>query len=322
MLGIMEIKRWSPKNPVGIKVPEEHFLLNELFCRADIRCPKGTDEAYYRRFNAKFYWSTIRVPTWAFKPDDWTGVFLDGLNSLSSEWKGKKVWEVGVGTGVNLVMLHQATPEVQWFLSDYDERCVPLALENLFRFAKDDGSIRDRVRPLRGSWDLTVPLGSSGVKAPKVDVIFGCLPQVPADIDLSVGDRVAHYYDPTRYPQAHQNALGLGLVETLLAQGRTALNPCGKIILNLAGRPGRKRLMSLFRDAGYSPYEVVSTEIRQHAKTSLASLAALEKSGHGDFEFFADSSCKEPIDAQEAEVLRVEGHEVYHRIYVIAGTLV
>lgn len=262
----------------------------------------------------------IKVPKWAFKPDDWNRALLDGFDRLVYDWNwdGLGVWEVGVGTGVNLVVLRHMlrVNSIKWYFSDYDARCVPLAMENLLCYCGD----RRGLYPLKGSWDLVTP-PKGGLKAPKVDVVFGCLPQVPLHTDLSVGDKRAHYYNPKRYPKAHQNALGLGLVETLLVRARDVLNPGGKVILNLAGRPGRKRLLSLFRETGYNPHMVESAKIEQHAGTSLASLAALEKNGHDDFEFFTDFSCEEPIDARGAEALRVAGEDVYHKIYVIAGTL-
>ncbi|MDO8620589.1 MAG: hypothetical protein Q7R64_04560 [bacterium] len=268
----------------------------------------------------RFFRSTIKVPSWAFKPDDWTNEFLVGLAELSTGWRGKRVWEIGVGTGINLVMLSTAK-NVEWYFSDFDERCVPLALENIRRFTRNNRQLCKKLHPLFGVWDIFTPLQESGVEVPKVDVVYGCLPQVPAHIDLSVGDRIAHYYDPERYPEAHLHALGLGLVETLLTRAREVLNPKGSVVLNLAGRPGRKRLLSLFRKAGYEPHVVHSASIAQHQGTSLASLAELEKNGHDDFEFFNGFDCQELIDAREAEARRLRGESIYHNIYVIVGTL-
>lgn len=260
----------------------------------------------------------LKIPKWAFKPDQWSVAFLRGLTKIVRSWKSKSVWEVGVGTGVNLVTLHDQVLNAEWYFSDYDSRCVPLAMENIFRVSPKCKNLN----PLEGSWDLLTPPTKGGLKAPKVDIIFGCLPQVPMQLDSSLGDdRLAHYYDPKRYPRAHLNALGLGLVETLLVRARKVLTPKGSVVLNLGGRPGRKRLLELFREAGYTPHVVHSETIEQHAGTSLASLAELEKNGHGDFEFFVDAHCKKPINAKVAEKRRVKGKRIYHKIYVIAGTL-
>lgn len=259
----------------------------------------------------------LEIPKWAFKPDQWSEAFLRGLVKLVSNWESRRVWEVGVGTGINLVTLHVHARDAKWYFSDYDPRCTRLALENSLHF----GLKRKNLHPLQGQWDLVTPPVGSRLKAPKVDVIFGCLPQVPSDSNLAVADRRAHYYNPVRYPRAHFNAFGLGLVETLLVDARNVLIPGGSVVLNLGGRPGRKRLLDLFQQARYTPLIVHSETIEQHASTSLASLAALEKNGHGDFEFFADAFCRQLLNAQEGEKRRREGKKVYHKIYVIAGKL-
>jgi hypothetical protein len=189
-------------------------------------------------------------------------------------------------------------------------------MENLLR----TGAKRKRLHPLRGTWDLVTPPQDSEQNAPRVNVIFGCLPQVPTDLNLSVGDRTAHYYDPSRYREAHHNALGLGLNETLLVRAKKVVAQGGSVVLNLSGRPGLGRLRSLFKEAGYRPEVIYSETIPQHADTSLVSLAALEESGQSDFEFFADAHCLRPINAREAEARRVKKQEVYHNIYVVAGT--
>jgi hypothetical protein len=95
------------------------------------------------------------------------------------------------------------------------------------------------------------------------------------------------------------------------------------VVLNLGGRPGLEKLRSLFQDAGYQPKVVWEETIPQHAETSLASLAILERDGrHDGFEFFEDSLCAKRIGAREAEARRLRGEPLFHKIYVIAGTLV
>ncbi|PIQ68431.1 MAG: hypothetical protein COV91_04155 [Candidatus Taylorbacteria bacterium CG11_big_fil_rev_8_21_14_0_20_46_11] len=298
---------------------------------------KGDNAFYTGTYSSlKPEWAfSLDAPEWAFKPDLWSVVFLRGLTRISDDWNHKRIWEVGVGTGLNVMILRKLTEGCHWFLSDYDARCVPLAEENLSRFPytldKSHGKAPHTLHPLKGSWDLVTPPSDSEHEAPKVDVVFGCLPQVPAHIDRPTGDWIAHYYDPERYPKAHLNALGLGLVETLLVDAKKILRTGGQVVLNLSGRPGLDRLKSLFNKNGYRlrnltgyyrPEGVIWTQgISQHPGTSLASLAALEKSGHKDFEFFADFELWEPINAGEAEERRIAGEKVYHKIYVMAGTL-
>jgi len=262
---------------------------------------------------------SISVPSWAFTPDQWSRAFLRGLIKVAPTWENSNVWEVGVGTGINIALLRKYATNATWFLSDYNQRCVPLAIRNILHFKLT----RRNLRPLVGSWDLVTPPKETRQRVPKVNVVFGCLPQVPSEENLSFGDRRAHYYNPRQYWEAHSNALGLGLNEALLQRAKKVLYPKGQVVLNLSGRPGLKKLQSLFLEAGYQPNVVWEETIPQHVGTSLASLAALETTGHHhDFEFFKDSRCTSRIGAREAEARRIKGQAIFHKIYVIAGTLV
>ncbi len=258
----------------------------------------------------------IEVPAWAFMPDQWSAAFLNGLYRCSPTWRGKRVWEVGVGTGVNLIALSGLVQPLRWYFSDFDQRCVPLALRNITRSV----GLNHRYHALSGSRDLLN--APDGGMSPTVEVIFGCLPQVPVEvIDLGEGDNFSHYYCPKRYPKSHLHPCGLGLVEALLKQARDVLTPRGEVVLNLGGRPGQERLLQMFAECDFEPAIVHVEVVPQHAATSLASLAALENGGHADFEFFADAGHEERINARHAEHRRLRGQPVFHRIYVIKGTL-
>lgn len=270
------------------------------------------------RFNLDPKSGGIRVPEWAFIPDGWSLTLLRGLGKLAHTWSEKCIWEVGVGTGINIAALKYFTLNARWYFSDYNPKCVPLAMENILHVHPEDGT---ELFPLEGSWDLVTPPKEGNGLPPSVDIIFGCLPQVPAEIDLAVGDRIAHYYHPSNYPEAHLNAIGLGLNEALLKRAKSVLRLPGLVILNLSGRPGIKRLFRLFYEAGYAPWVVHQENVPQHRGTSLATLATLESHGQENFEFFSDSAGNLRINAREAEMRRVAGKEVFHNIYVIAGKL-
>jgi methylase of polypeptide subunit release factors len=252
----------------------------------------------------------ISVPDWAFKPDHWNVAFLRGLQKLAPEWASHRIWEVGVGTGVNLISLRGSASKATWYFSDYNPRCVELASNNLAA-----AGITGKHIALKGSTDLLrVPTGSP----PRVDIVFGCLPQVPISMDLQKGDRVAHYYDPGKYPCSKRHACGLGLNETLLKQAKDVLPDNGRIVLNLSGRPGKPRLEAMFRENGYEPRIVHTMTVPQHQETSLETLAQQESHGEIAFEFFADPD-GEAIPASAAERRRVRRERVFHKIYVIEG---
>ncbi len=255
------------------------------------------------------------VPRWAFRPDNWSAAFVRGLTQLTHSWSEKRVWEVGVGTGANLIALHGHAPGAEWYFSDFDRRCARLALKN----CAEAGIQAKSLRPLLGSWDLI--RAPRGQRAPSVDVLFGCLPQVPAE-GSSDEDSLCHYYDPKKYSR-RCCGYGLALNEALLRQARKKriISQGGKVILNLSGRPSKQRLFEMFDSCGYDPVCVHEEIIAQHPYTSLASLAAIEGEQGTSFEFFADESGAMPISAREAEEKRSANEPVFHKICVIEGTL-
>lgn len=254
----------------------------------------------------------LRVPVWAFQPDEWSWAFLRGLRTL--DLQHLVVWEIGCGTGLNLLLLRNWFPDTFLWYSDYNPEATELAEAHLVTTVG-----QSRTQALHGQWDL---VGNGDVPAPQVDVIVACIPQVPANgHSLSEGDNLAHYYDARKYTEAIRHVHGLGLNEALLIRARRVLRPNGRVVLNLGGRPGLARLLEMFTDHGYSPQVIHEEIIPQHAETSLVSLVRLEREGHDPFEFFADQQATVPLSATEAEALRVHGQTVFHKIYVIEGRL-
>lgn len=258
----------------------------------------------------------FEIPPFAFLPDTWSFCFLRGLRKLQLD--GKKVWEVGVGTGLNIFCLHQWFPQAKKYFSDFNPDCTILAVRNLASAGIVPG---DGLVPLCGKWDL-VDCVDNGAQAPCTDLVLACIPQVPAPkgCDLRVGDHLAHYYDPARYASS-LNALGLGLNSALLQRAKRVLPAGGQVVLNLGGRPGLPRLLEMFCVCGYVPRVVYEEVIPQHAGTSLEPLASMEGDGQGDFEFFADVEARVRVNARAAEERRTGKLEVFHKIYVIEGTM-
>ncbi len=249
--------------------------------------------------------------------DHWTTTFLRGLIEASSGLASARLWEVGVGTGINLIALSDRIPNATWYFSDYNPECVQLAFSNL----KAAGINSNSYNPLDGKRNLVYTDG--GQTVPTVDVVFGCLPQVPTTKDLCHGDRVAHYYDPNMFPRSTRHACGLALNEALLFGAKKVLPQKGKVILNLSGRPGKKRLNDMFSECGYDSRVLYETIVPQHATTSLETLSMIEsRAGNKEvFEFFADPDAQYVLSARCAEERRVKGLSVYHKIFVIEGTL-
>jgi len=256
----------------------------------------------------------IEIPEYAFHPDQWSKAFLRGLSRLDVE--GKNVAEIGVGTGVNVIYLLRTGRPRSIHFSDKDARLAPLALENITKVlspSEYDG----KVFPKTGERDLADWCENFHQK---IDLVYACIPQVilPHGSSINDGDNLAHYYESGKY-DSDLHLYGLGLNDVLLAQAREFLPQGGSAVLNLGGRPGRKKLENLFRKNGFHPELIHQEMIAQHTGTSLDSLCALETATGHDFEFFADEDGKEPLNALAAEERRANGIPVFHRIYVYQG---
>jgi hypothetical protein len=216
------------------------------------------------------------------------------------------------------MLLSRRVRGATWFYSDYNPHCVPLANSNFARA----GLAGLDWRPLEGKWDLVTP--PIGATAPAVDVVFGCLPQVPEEKDFSEAG-MSHYYHPQLYPDSKLNSFGLGLNEALLSRARSVLSEKGEVVLNLGGRPGLPRLEAMFRAKGFAPRVVYEEVVPQHRGTSLFAFAKAEEAGEDNFEFFSDPEGRNRINGREAAArhpVPQRGYEpVFHKIYVIAGTI-
>lgn len=271
----------------------------------------------------------LNRPGYAFQFDDWARFTLANLERLTQRfpnfWAGKAVWETGVGVGTNLAgLLHlcrinsQPTPE-RLVYSDFDLRMTTIAHWNLVDLRKK-WQLMVGLQPVSGSVDGLTP--ANGGSTPRlVDVILGCLPQVPMpeDLILSEADNYSHYYTGHTENKWHQ--WGLGLNADVLAEGREVLPRHGHIILILAGRPGWETLREMFTSSGFQIDRDMShkTVVQQCPQTTLRSIIQLEKGCPGCFEFYRDQTCQHSIGAQEAEELRLAEVKIYHYLHAIVA---
>lgn len=259
----------------------------------------------------------FEVPLFSFLPDQWTRAFLKGLAAFDG-FDGKKVLELGVGTGINpAYILEMRNPSVL-YAADIDGRCTEVSVKNVAHNVSPEKAAK--YHPIRGDQNLASFVTEVGF----ADVVYGCLPQVvkAADMNLHEGNTVGHYYDPALYP-SELHHLGLGLNEFALRQLYPLMNVGGTVILNLSGRPGLGQGLEelLFRKNGYEPRVLHEEVIQQHVMTSVATLGEVEKRTGHTFEFFTSASGapETQVSAAVAEARRLAGQPVYHKIYVIAG---
>ena len=271
--------------------------------------PEPTESVSIEKVSLRSFYANaadieIERPSDLFLPDTWTRVFATGLQK-DKTLSGGKVLEIGVGTGVNLAGLLTIPNRPTDFVGT--DLC-----NNAVHASKKLAAAHGLNAKLLAS-DLLNEVPDDILK--NRTHIVACIPQVPADIDLTACDNAAHYYNPTG---SNWDKDGLGLNARLLEQvARRA--PKAHVTLNLAGRPGIERLHGLFYFHGREPQLLHAETVPQHAGTSLAPLARKEANGHAPFEFFADKKGLQPLNATEAEARRLVEAPVFHKVYVITS---
>lgn len=280
------------------------------------------------------------VPSFAFDPTDpWTLTFQAGLER--ADLQGKRVYEVGVGTGTNVAFMLRHCAAALVLGSDLDPRLPVLAQRFVAEVAPD---VADRFRPIPGSVSLLdLPAAVAGVAT--ADVVVACLPQVPnpqdaryarfrlAQLRVQAGseqptaDHLAHYYPWDAFDDFPFNCVGLGLIEALLRQVRSNA-PQARVVLNLGCRIGKESLFRLFRVNGYRPEVLSSRIVRQSDRTEISFFVALEAAMRGTgyesvvpCEFYADPEGQRPISATTAQELLTAdaATPVFHEICVLRG---
>lgn len=280
------------------------------------------------------------VPSFAFDPSDpWTQTFQEGLERAGL--RGRRIYEVGVGSGANVLFMLRACAASLVTASDLDPRLPEIAHKLLTDTAPE---LADRFRPVHGPVSL-LDVPAAVVEAAAADVVVGCLPQVPDPYDAMyarfrtaqlatadraderVDDHVAHYYPWAAFNHHPFNSVGMGLIEALLTQVRTCA-PRAEVVLNLGCRIGKATLLQVFRSHGYRPEELASRIVRQHAGTDISFFVALEAAMRGTgyeqevlCEFYADPEGRVALSAHQARALldTDPAAPVFHEICVLRG---
>ena len=251
----------------------------------------------------------LEIPDFTFRPNIWTEAFLTGLSTIDVQ--GAKVAELGVGTGiVGIDLLRRGVGHYVGI--DIDDRILPVALRNITHAVPGQTS---RITLLTS--DLLDKLDEDH----SFNIICGCLPQVskPPTITLGSADSFARYFDSQKY-QSDLNVYGLGLNESALIQARTRLRPDGRAVLVLSGRAGNDVINRMFERNGYSARVLFEDTITQLKETTLSTLVGYEALGH-EFFFYEDDHCEKRITVAEAEQRRLQGEDLWHKIYVVEGTI-
>jgi aspartate/methionine/tyrosine aminotransferase/methylase of polypeptide subunit release factors len=257
----------------------------------------------------------LLLPPSIFAPEAWAYTFLEGLLKVPlDEYGGKWAVEVGTGSGWICIALAKFTrlsrihgvdlnPHAPWVATcnawlNGDERLVAR-----LSFAESDLL---RGLPESGEWDFVVGC------IPQVLRTEG-LPEVPSEADPEA------LYDLSNYAtlqNVYEDHFGLGLIARLLDEAPERLAPGGRLLLNLAGRPGRPIIERMFTRRGFTTQVRVARRVMQAADTDIRPLVALEQRTQREFEFFMEAHSPEPLSAATALGWLQTGHPIWHEVAV------
>ncbi|HEY9867570.1 MAG TPA: aminotransferase class I/II-fold pyridoxal phosphate-dependent enzyme [Candidatus Obscuribacterales bacterium] len=264
-----------------------------------------------------------------FSPEHWGRTFAEGLLKDPGLFDGRRVVELGTGSGWISLLLLSRTRAAEVLGLDINPIAVLLARLNAWlNGTTSDGELR---------------MSQAGVPVPKAfralesdlfeqplasgetfDHVIGCIPQVlhphPAGKEGArrrLSDQ--ELYDLSNYCFEQgilEDRFGLPLIARALEQSQLCLRPGGQVTLILGGRPGPGAIDSMFLRRGFDSELVWSRRIRQADDTDLASLVKLEEAHGIHFHFFMSMTSAQPIPASTAVRLLEAGRPVFHDLLV------
>ena len=254
----------------------------------------------------------LLLPT-IFAPEAWAYTFLEGLLKVPlDEYDGKRLVEVGTGSGWIPIALAKLTRLARVVGVDLNPQSSAVAVCNAWLNC-DEAQV---ARLHFGTSDLLKGLPPDE----PWDFVVGCIPQVlrTEGIDEPRGEEEA-LYDLSNYcaiQNVYEDHFGLGLIARLLDECPEVLAPRGKLLLNLAGRPGRAIIERMFSRRGFRTEVLVARRVKQAADTDIRPLVALEQRTGREFEFFVHQHSAEAIRAETALGWLQAGHPIWHEVAV------
>lgn len=280
-----------------------------------------------------------------FSPELWGRTFAEGLLKSKEQFHGKRVVEVGTGSGwISLLLLF--VTHVQEVLGlDLNPVAVTMARLNAWL----NGTTADGAYVLSLAGEPIVKvfqaevsdlLGAPLASQRKFDHVIGCIPQVlhPNPVKLGRDNQQAglvvdqaeavvqqeglsekDLYDLSNYCFEQgilEDRFGLPLIARALEQSQLCLASGGRVTLVLGGRPGRQAIESMFDRRGFDTRLVWMRRIQQADDTDLASLVELEREYGIRFHFFMSRDSEQSISAATAVRLLTHGQLVYHDLLV------
>jgi aspartate/methionine/tyrosine aminotransferase/SAM-dependent methyltransferase len=264
-----------------------------------------------------------------FSPEHWGRTFAEGLLKDPGAFDGKRVVELGTGSGWISLLLLSRTRTAEVLGLDINPIAVLLARLNAWlngTTANGDFRLSQSGVPIPAAFRASVSdlLEQPLAAGETFDHVIGCIPQVlhprPAAKEGS-RRRLSHQelYDLSNYCFEQgilEDRFGLPLIARALEQSQLCLRPAGQVVLILGGRPGPAAIDSMFRRRGFEPELLWSRRIRQADDTDLGSLVKLEETHGIHFHFFMSVTSAQPIPASTAVKLLEADRPVYHDLLV------
>lgn len=264
-----------------------------------------------------------------FSPEFWGRTFAEGLLKDTEPFRGKRVVELGTGSGWISLLLLQRTGVRDVLGLDINPIAIVIAnINKWLNGTYPDGTLRlsQAGIPIVEAFRAEV---SDLLKQPldreeKFDHVIGCIPQVlhpdPGKISAPA-DSLSHrdLYDLSNYcfnQGILEDRFGLPLIARAIEEAQLCLNPQGFLTLILGGRPGQIAIEEMFRRRGYSPELWWVRRIQQADDTDLAQLVNLENLYGIKFHFFVSNSSKYSIPASTAVELQKKGQKIFHDLLV------
>lgn len=266
--------------------------------------------------------------TAVFAPEYWGRTFAEGLLKDPELFDGKKVVELGTGSGwISLVLLKRT--RVKEILGlDINPVAVLMAHLNIWLNGTDENGeykLSQAGIAIPEAFDvdfsdlLSEPLGQEE----QFDHIIGCIPQVlhpdPEASQTSNNRSEKDLYDLSNYCFQQgilEDRFGLPLIASALEQAQLCLKPGGRVTLILGGRPGPAAIDAMFRRRGFEPNLIWSRRIQQADDTDLASLVVLERLHGIQFHFFMSEHSDSSVSASTAVRILEQGKPIYHDLLV------
>jgi len=255
-----------------------------------------------------------------FSPEAWAQTFLEGLLKVPlEEYDGRTLVEVGAGSGWICIALARFTRLQRIHGADLNPQAPAVSWCNAWLNG-------DEAMVSRLSFSVSDLLRDLPQR--QFDFVVGCIPQVlraeGLPVLVSEEDDAQALHDLSNYTavqNVYEDHFGLGLIARLLDEVPERLSPGGRLLLNLAGRPGRSIIERMFSRRGFSHRVRLTRRVRQAADTDIRPLVELEARTGRAFEFFMEAHSAEPLPAATSLGWLSAGHPIWHEVSVWEASL-